>query len=369
MSTFFDYIAESEVADQWLSTHTRHTVDKYPTQDIVDDLIHSYPYTKNLPVYRSVNFADEEQYRSFLDKTQHGTVLNTSTITSWSPDVHTAHQFAVTRPTFFDDEGKFSQPEDKKRKERDFLVGPAGVILKLSVPANSGIDVSKSKYTFENEIILVPGHYTISIYKTTIPYVKSIHDENYDEIIQALEDLDSGFNRQKLEHVLFRFADISDEAKEKIWGLFKFKDKIETYVDVQGSDQSEDNVVKVDYDVQDGLLYCYRILMPEHQQAIRIAIKSALQDISNKIEKLAKEKEIDLRSVRIHASPTVVLGELITGVNAFRNIDSELQQRYQTTEKESDIKSIEGLPHDEKIQAIKRFTNDLVQVLNNIQKQ
>lgn len=369
MSTFYQFIVESEVSDQWLSTHVRHTVDKYPTQEIIDGLIHSYPYNKKLPVYRSVNFADEEQYRSFLEKTNHGTTLSTSTITSWSPDAHTAHQYAVTRPTFFDDEGKFAQPEDKKRNERDFLVGTAGVVLKLNVPSNSAIDVSQSKYTHENEIILVPGHYDISIYKTTIPYVRSIHDENYDEIIQALDDLDSGFNRQKLEHVLFRFADFSDEAKNKIWELFKFKDKIDTYVDIQGSDQSEDNVIRVDYDVPDGLLYCYRILAPEHQQTIRIAIKNALQEISNKIEKLAKEKEIDLRTVRIHASPTVVLGELITGINAFRNIDNELQQRYQNVEKAGDIKSIEHLPHDEKIQAIKRFSNDLIQVLNNLPKQ
>ena len=370
MNTFIDYISESEIADEWLQNHVRHNLDKYPSLEIIDDLLHEYPYSKSAPLYRGLNFADEEQYRTFIENTNHGTELTTKTITSWTPDMHTATPFAITRPTYFLNKS-LMQAEGEKTSNRDYMIGHAGIILKIDAPKGKCIDVTASKFAAENEVIVVPGTYKISIAKTFIPFVKSIDDENYEEVLAGIEDLESGFNRQKLEHILFRFADLSNESKQKLWDLYNFNGKVETYVDYTDSDTGLSNAkheIKVGMTMPDGILLCYRFFLPEHQQIIRSAMKDALTEISKQIDKIVKEREIDYNSFRIRASKTVKLGELITGINAFKNIDRELAAMYHKLNSPENLKDINKLPRGEQLNAIQKFSDDLVQILNNLSK-
>lgn len=369
MNSFFDYIAESEVADEWLHNHVRHNLDKYPSLEVIDDLLHEYPYTKGATLYRGLNFADEEQYRTFLANTDNGTMLKTKSISSWTPDRHQATQFAVTRPTYFIN-AALMQAESEKEKQRDYMIGAAGIVIQLEPEAGKCIDVTSSKLAAENEVIVIPGEYKISINKTYIPFVKSIDDENYEEVLQGIESLDSGFNKQKLFHIIFRFADLSNDAKQKIWDLYGFKGKLQPYVDLKDYSVLGNGEMRLHagFNLPDGLMYCYRFLLPEHQQVIRSAIKTALLEITKQIDKIVKEKELDYRKLRIFTSHDVKLGEVITGINAFKNIDRELGNMYRELNSAENIKSINDLPHEEKVKAIQNFSNDLITILNSLAK-
>jgi hypothetical protein len=62
------------------------------------------------------------------------------------------------------------------------------------------------------------------------------------------------------------------------------------------------------------------------------------------------------------------LGEVITGINAFKNIDRELGNMYRELNNAENIKSINDLPHEEKVKAIQNFSNDLITILNSLAK-
>ena len=360
--SFIEFIAESEAADKFLSDFIYGEIKGSASLEIRDELLHDYPYTKTSPLYRGLNFADEEQYRTFLKNTEHGTVLHTKSLTSWTTNRKEAENFAVTRPTYFIDHD-LMQAEDAKRKNHDYMIGHAGIIIKMDAPKGRAVDTSLSKMGEEDEVIVMPGDYKISVHKTLIPFVSSIHDENYEDILNSLGSLDDGFNKQKLEHILFRFADFSDESRAKLWGLVKFKTNINTNVELRN-----ENNLYVGYDVPDLSLYLYKWYLPEHQQIVRNALKNALSNISKKVHDITKKEDIDYKDLRIHASADVKLGELITGINAFKHIDNQLSHLYQELNSDINIRNINDLPKEEKIKAIKQFSNDIVQIIKNLQR-
>ena len=70
----------------------------------------------------------------------------------------------MTRPSYME----FMDSENMKlisaaRKNHERVVGYRGVILETSIKAGVGIDVNRSKFAKESEVILPSGSYKISV--------------------------------------------------------------------------------------------------------------------------------------------------------------------------------------------------------------
>jgi hypothetical protein len=366
---FKDFLIESEESDEWLQKWVHAESGTTPSKAIIDDLLHDHPFDSNSALYRGLNFRDEDHYRSFLKDTQNGTVLHTTGMTSWTTDVHNAENFSVTRPTYFLNKSLL-QAEDVKRRNRDYMIGHAGIILKVMPARGTGIDVSSSGKGAENEVVLIPGTYKISIHKTNIPFVSSINDENYEEVLQSMGSVDEGFNKQKLEHILFRFADFSRASREKLWNLIKFRPNITTNVQYD-KDATVDNkgVLYANMNANHLALYFYSWLLPEHQQIIRSALKKSLSNLSKQIHDITKEDDFDYSKLRIRFDRDIKLAQLITGIDIFKHVDHHLANLYHDMNKYSNLQDINKLPHEEKIRTIKQFSDDLVNLLKNLQRQ
>lgn len=365
---FKDYLIESDESDEWIQDYVYKESKSEPSKDILDELLHDHPYKGSESLYRGLNFTDEDHYRKFLRNTDNGSKLSTNTITSWTRDLSIAEQFSVTRPTYFLNK-ELMQAEDTKSRNKDYMIGHAGIIIKLSVKADTCIDLSGTGKGAEDEVILIAGQYNISIHKTNIPFISSITEDNYEDILHEINSLEEGFNKLKLEHILFRFADFTDSAKAKIWSLLKFKNNIRTFVTYDPSSGSDDRSrLRIHVGVDSAILYLYNWLLPEHQRIVRIAIKRALKKISEQVQDITNRDDIDYKRLKVDITHVTKLCQLMTGVDVYKHLDHHLADLYHNMNSRSHIDDINKMPRDEKIKSIKQFSDDIVQLIKNLQK-
>ena len=371
MITFKSFLFEAQDGDEWLKRYTVDAIDKYPSKAALKDLLTKYPFQGGV-LYRGLNFHDKEQYDDFLANTKNGTVLETGDISSWSPVRAESVSFAITRPTYFLNR-ELMQAEDKKNKDIDYMIGHAGVILKITVGPNVGIDVNKSDYGKEQEVILIPGTYKISVDETMLPFMKSISKDNFKSQFMSISSLGSSANKldiKKFEHILFHYSEFDDEMKKHLFDLISPNiSQIKFAVDVRDSDvfgEQEGKEVIIKWSLWGATLAYFDMLLPEHQKKIRAAVEEVVEKIDKEVQN--KIGSLDHSSMNIHYRIDHGLQSTLRKMRIDAPFMSQIYQksgdRYRSLNSKRSLKNINSLSGDARAKAMKDYTDGILASLS-----
>jgi len=145
-----------------------------------DSLVSRYPLRGSKEVFRGLRFDTEEKLQEFLSKIQNG-IISSDSLTSWSPHIETAFQFATTVPAF-----NITRQLAKLISDNpgEILLGEGGVILRTVL--KEGIDVTKTRYAAENEILALPGKMRVEVVKVIRRFRDMLHGKDVNEVIRGL---------------------------------------------------------------------------------------------------------------------------------------------------------------------------------------
>lgn len=226
-----DYESDLDSSDRWLKNYTTENLDKWPSKDIINELLSKYPLDKKTKVYRGMNFYTKEKYDEFMNELKENNyIMTTNRISSWAPNEQTAEQFAYVQPTYFPTP-ELMQYYSKAQQEGEKVVGYRGIIMSTELDIGQGIDVRKSKYGKESEIIGIPGSYKVSvrIIKTFKDRIQD-NDTNYSEVILNMnqKEINQDSDIGKFFNYVLKNAkpeDISNEAKHHLFVIFNYAQK------------------------------------------------------------------------------------------------------------------------------------------------
>lgn len=157
----------------------KYTADGFsmPYGKYFDQLTKEYPFSGG-KLYRGLHFESKELYLTFLETVKDG-FIEMDYPSSWSLSVDTAESFSLTKQSYFVDLSLMNA--DRERSDRgDYMTGYGGIVLELDAPSGNAIDVSKSAYAKESEVILGSGRYPVKIYKQNLSYqAQSENDNNF----------------------------------------------------------------------------------------------------------------------------------------------------------------------------------------------
>lgn len=198
-----------DYADQWLAKYTYENLDKWPDRNTLDVLTARYPIKKPRVIYRGMNFRSKEKWDEFMAEVSDGT-YDFGGVSSWGSKSDAVEQFAVTRPSYYLDH-ETMKAHGEAQKEREYISGYRGVILKMTVQPGQGIDVNASRLGHEDEIILLPGAYEIEVERVLKRYRDAIDDGDVtiDDIVTrgGAGAYDRGFRDYVLHHHRDRLGD------------------------------------------------------------------------------------------------------------------------------------------------------------------
>lgn len=286
-------------AEQWLKDYTFQSLDKWPEDEVIRELQSAHPYSGGT-LYRGLNFGTVEQFERFMTTTAGGTCLDETGITSWGKVEDVATQFCLTRPTYFLDRDMM-EAEAARGRTSDYMIGNAGVVLRVDVPAHVGIDVGKTKFVKENEVILPAGHYKVSIHRLYRPFAETITDENYkQEFLQILDITNNNRDALKFDHILYRFPAIDDEMRQHMYQLLTgASENIKANV---GCTETNDNItgnwrnklinIWVQWNVDPSLVERYTQLLPQHQEKLRAQFSAVTEEIDHQFDEVTRSLDL-----------------------------------------------------------------------------
>lgn len=175
-------LSESK-AEDWLEQYTLNPLNKWPSREVIDDLLRRYPIDSELVLYRGMNFSSKEDYDQFTSSISSGT-LEAGSITSWSRSREEALAFAVSRPTYFINNTLMSDMQAAK-EDNEELIGYRGVMLATKIKHGQGIDVSKSPFSKEDEVILLPGSYKV-VFKDIKKFKEIMDEDDIDKVVKQV---------------------------------------------------------------------------------------------------------------------------------------------------------------------------------------
>ena len=132
------------------------------------DLEEKYPFDGGT-LYRGLLFSEEEKFEKFMNNIKDGKIVMEDS-SSWTPSVSTAIDFAKSEKTYFPTH-EIMAAYSATQKAGDHMSGEGGgVVLKTVVPKGIGIDVNKTDYAKESEVILPSGEYEIEVHRVLRPF-------------------------------------------------------------------------------------------------------------------------------------------------------------------------------------------------------
>lgn len=174
-------------ADQALYTYTADGTTSL--EPYIHTLIKKYPCSAGT-LYRGLHFTSQKAHDEFLESVKDGTV-KMSQCTSWTPSERTARDFSTSGKSYFPTLD-LMQADRKMRETGDHMTGYGGVVLKTTVKAGNGCDVTKTKFSKEDEVILPGGTYTVEVHELAEPYHRKYdHISKIDSIIQQIKGKDA----------------------------------------------------------------------------------------------------------------------------------------------------------------------------------
>jgi len=224
-----DSYKNEDVPNRWLALYTLQNLNRWPSKEIIKALKKRYPLDTERPVYRGMNFDTIEDWNSFVDELkQNNNQIKIASISSWTRSKGTANQFAVTRPTYYLNHSLMIA-HDKMSASKERIIGYRGVIIQTTATPDDSIDVNKSNFSKEDEIILQPGTYQVQIIEQVKRFSDMIADG--DESLETVltKYLESKQQKQSNElyknfydYVLHHYSDeikASEQFKEKIYEI------------------------------------------------------------------------------------------------------------------------------------------------------
>lgn len=204
----------------WLQAYVHMPVDAWPAAAIVSELLAAAPFAGG-PIYRGMNFRTEGAWNTFAEQTHNFTVFETQAITSWSHLETAAAQYCLTRPTY-ELNGDLMTDESARSRNRDFMIGHAGVVLQIEMPGGCAVDLDRTAHGMggEAEVLLPPGRYQMTLLRTEIPFVRSIDKNNVGEYLDRLDP--GALTRRdavKFTHIINRFTQFTAPQRHKLFEL------------------------------------------------------------------------------------------------------------------------------------------------------
>lgn len=217
-----DYI--SDPVDKAISKYTLNPDYIYTLYSVFDEAMKQYPNDHRVTLYRGLNFDTEEDYFKFMSTIKNN-ILETNNISSWSPEKSTAKQFAVTKPSYMEFMDKYKMSLiSKQEKERERITGYRGVILSTTIAPKKAVDLSKSDYSKESEMLLSPGKYEVDVYdiKTFKDILAtSTADKELQKLHDKLQEYDEEDSSKFLDYIIRNYSDqISDKSKSLLFKMF-----------------------------------------------------------------------------------------------------------------------------------------------------
>lgn len=193
-----------------------------------DDLLYDYGNDKDLVVYRGLNFKNKEEYEEFINhvgKTKKFKVQD-KWISSWTRKKSTAEQFAITRPSYMEAMSIENMALINKAKDKnEHVVGYRGLVVKTTIKKGQAIDVNKTPFSAEDELLLVPGKYDIEI-EEFLTNSDIIKQEGLSKVLAKYSDSNT-IDDRKISIIMKIINDHSDELTNKdksILGKYFLKD-------------------------------------------------------------------------------------------------------------------------------------------------
>lgn len=151
---------------------------------VIDKLINKYNYEGGT-LYRGLHFANQKEHDAFLETIAEGK-LEVGSPTSWTPSKETAYDFAQQKKSYFPTP-ELMYASQHQRNTGDHMSGYGGIVLVTKVGSGVGVDVSKSKFAKESEVILKEGTYQVKVAELLEPHSRKYDTpEKVDTIIQQL---------------------------------------------------------------------------------------------------------------------------------------------------------------------------------------
>ena len=165
-----DHLFESDdlsYAERALARYTEDT-GSIPTGENYDYLELKYPFDGGV-LYRGLIFTNVEEFDDFMRQIEGG-VLSTKRPSSWTRSKSTAKDFALNQKTYIPT-AAIGNNYSKMQDAGDHMMGEGGgVIIKTIAPEGVGIDVAKTDFVKEDEVILPSGEYKIEVVQILRPY-------------------------------------------------------------------------------------------------------------------------------------------------------------------------------------------------------
>ena len=364
--------SKQEIADSWLKNYVLNPVHKFPSKEMLDELLYKYSADSDMKLYRGMNFKTEEEWLSFrnnvllLKKIK----LNQK-ITSFTTDFKTALQFATTKPILL----SHASPIDKKNlvnleQDKDITGerygGYKGIIIGIKVPQKNIIDVNKSEYVIEDEYLVLSGEYDIIYFKPIRKYKDVIENPkfNIDKFLSKLtfEDLESS---KILSYLVKNNYSISDEAKHNLFN--KLLNKINfteiTYQITNPDYKGKDKKIYFDYDFNINFLISHSYLwIPSDYEILKNKVNELLEKIFN-ILSSDNNYLLDISSYEIKS--LMIDKDMSYYIPIKKLLGQKLSLVYNTTNSREEINRINNLPKYEKR---KEIDNLITQITYELQK-
>lgn len=148
----------------------RYTADGYapPSGSDFEQLEEEYPFDGGV-LYRGLLFSEVKDFDKFMANIEDGEIKMDNS-SSWTPSVSTALSFARSEKTYFPSR-EIMAAYSATQKAGDHMSGEGGgVVLSTSVEKGTGIDVDKTSYGKESEVLLPAGTYQIKVHKILRPF-------------------------------------------------------------------------------------------------------------------------------------------------------------------------------------------------------
>ena len=253
------------------------------------ELLSKYKNKEQLTLYRGMNFDTEEDYNDFLHqiKTNKGFNIKDGDISSWSRKRTIAKQFAVTRPSYMESMSTANMFAIKKSEdENEHVVGYRGIILTTTIKPGIGIDVNKSDFSSEDEIILPKGTYKVET-EEVLKNSDLIKAKGLTAVLEKYTDSKNNSDRKSsiIMKAIKDNADSLTDKDKKLLASHLLKD-VTTYVDVPEDIRNEILVSFPNY----GFVDSYRSIflkddLDNYEKKLKISVTNGLKKIKNYLDK------------------------------------------------------------------------------------
>jgi hypothetical protein len=212
---------KGHMAYDWLSKYTDQGFNKWPNDIVLSYLLKNYPNEETMTLYRGLHFDTKEEYDEFMNNLDGK--IDSGGITSWTTIYGTAEDFSLSKKTYYPTMAIMSQEQERSQKN-ERMTGYRGVVLQTVIEPNTGIDVRRTPYSKEDEVILPKGTYKVKVKTISKTYTDILGDgeETIKSVLEKMIDpkyRDQSYYQNFVEFIKTNYPDKirnSNEFKKRI---------------------------------------------------------------------------------------------------------------------------------------------------------